>query len=413
MLAAMPSETAVTPESSLDLRSRGDRELEEQLLATPVVKRAIERVERDDEPPGARRQLLATSLRLTASTTPGIAAAVEECRAALGLDQPLECYVYPGPTFNAAAVRPEEGRLLILVSSALLEAFEMPELRFVIGHELGHLLFGHHGIPVSLLLKPGRYQATREVALRLFAWQRFAEISCDRAGLACCGSLEPGARALFKLASGLSGDRVRFDLATLLEQFADWRSEATRAKADDPARPDWFSTHPFNPLRLKALQLFDGCERMREGGRSIDQTEAEVQELMALMNPGYLQERSSEAETMRRLLFAAGVALAAMDGEPKEEILDALEELLGEGALPRRLKPDVIRADLASRVEAVHDRVRPMRRVQILRDLCVLARADGALEKSELEFITGIACDIDVSAELLAHAVESTAPGPS
>ena len=56
----------------------------------------------------------------------------------------LELFVYPHASFNAAAVRPEKGRLMLMVSSALLEGFEADELRFVAGHEVGHYLFDHH-----------------------------------------------------------------------------------------------------------------------------------------------------------------------------------------------------------------------------------------------------------------------------
>jgi Zn-dependent protease with chaperone function len=65
------------------------------------------------------------------------------------VDGPLEIFVYPEPRFNAAAVKPEKGRLLLMVSSALLEGFEPDELRFVAGHEVGHYLFDHHAIPTG------------------------------------------------------------------------------------------------------------------------------------------------------------------------------------------------------------------------------------------------------------------------
>ena len=108
---------------------------------------------------------------------------------------------------------------LVMLSSSLLEGFEPDGLQFVIGHELGHHLFDHRRIPVGALLG-GEVQIGAALALRLFAWQRYAEISSDRAGLACAGRLEPAAHALFKLSSGLRGGRVRVLIARAICRIA-------------------------------------------------------------------------------------------------------------------------------------------------------------------------------------------------
>ena len=205
---------------------------------------------------GARRQLLATALRLTTGIAPEIIKLIDGCRERLAITPPLETYVYPSPTFNAAAAAPERGRLLMLLSSSLLAAFEADELRFVVGHELGHHKYEHHRIPVHQLLEETQGKLPRTLLLRIFAWKRYAEISCDRAGLYCAGSLAPVARGLFKLASGLSGGRVRVNIDEFLVQVADLKAETDLATAAEAAgRRDWLSTHPFSPLRLQAAQL--------------------------------------------------------------------------------------------------------------------------------------------------------------
>ena len=182
------------------LQAQGDTDASERLLADREVQRAIERFEKDADKLGARRQLLGTAMRLSPEMAPDIAATMDACRSVLGIELPVETYVYPSPQFNAAAIRPERGLLLVMLSSSLLEAFESDELKFVIGHELGHHLFDHHRIPGGALLG-GEVQIGAALALQLFAWQRYAEISSDRAGLACAGRLEPAAHALFKLST--------------------------------------------------------------------------------------------------------------------------------------------------------------------------------------------------------------------
>ena len=49
---------------------------------------------------------------------------------------------------------------------------------------------------------------------------------------------------------------------------------------------------------------------MKPGGMSRAQLEAEVQDIMTLMDPSYFKEDSDAAEAMRRLLFAGAVLIA-------------------------------------------------------------------------------------------------------
>jgi Zn-dependent protease with chaperone function len=386
------------------LQSQGDRDLAGALLAELEIRQAIERYEREGGDAATRLQLLGTAIRLSPEMAPDVHEILDGCRKTLGLDSPVESYVYPGATFNAAAVRPERGRLLILVSSSLLEAFDTDELRFVAGHEFGHHLFEHHRIPLAALLG-GRRRVSPGLALQLFAWQRYAEISADRAGVVCAGGLEPAARSLFKLASGLRGGRVHVRIDQFMEQVADLREETGRlGRERDGKRTDWFATHPFSPLRLSAAEFFAESELMKKGGTKRADLEAKVHEVMALMRPSYLHEKSGVAEAMRRLLFAGGVAIAAASGEIKEEEITELERLLGPGSIPLDVKPDVIGKDLPSRIEAVKAEVPPLRRSQIIRDLCVIARADGRADEAELRVIREIAEAIDVDSAIVDQA---------
>jgi Zn-dependent protease with chaperone function/tellurite resistance protein len=390
-----------------DLIAQGDRELSQRLLAELVVRQAVERIGKDQREESVRRQLLGTALRLTPEIAPDVNETIARCAKKLDLATGVEPYVYPGPYFNAASIRPESGSLLLIVSSSLLEAFELDELSFVVGHELGHFLFEHHRIPVSALLG-GREPIGASLALQLFAWQRYSEISCDRAGVWCAGSLDPATRALFKLASGLRGDRVRVRLDAFQSQYRDLEAETTRTSSGDrPARPDWFSTHPFSPLRLAAAELFAASELMVPGGASRKDLEAKVQELMKLMEPSYLQEKTDVAEAMRRLLFAGGVAIATVSGTLEEKEIKELERLLGPGSLPPELKPDVIKRDLPSRLKSVKETVPPLRRAQVIRDLCVIARADGRVEEAEQKLLREIAREVEVDTALVSCTMEA------
>jgi hypothetical protein len=277
-----------------------------------------------------------------------------------------------------------------------VEAFDQDELKFVIGHELGHHMFDHHELPIGELLNNGEI-ATHQNALLLFAWSRYAEISADRAALVCTGSIEPAARAFFKLASGLSGSKIAMRAEDLIAQLGDIKSELERQQgAEARAQDDWFSTHPFSPLRLRAAKAFVESELFKPGGKSRDELEHEINDLMSLMEPQYLQEQSDVAESMRRLLFTGGVLIAAANGIDTKEI-EMMEKLLGGGRFKKDMNVDALRADLTKRTKDVRALVPPLRRMQVLRDLCLVSLADQRIDDGERSLLYEIAQQVDVS----------------
>lgn len=378
-----------------DLRAKGDIELQNKLLEDADIRRAVERAKETREE-GIRRRLLATAVRVTDAMSPELHRIAEHCRATLGVEGELETYVFPSAQLIAATVRPEHGRILILLSSALLESFDADELEFVIGHELGHHLFSHHDFPIGALLDDPD-DAAGPNALRIFAWARYAEISADRAGIVCAGSLEPVARAFFKLASGLTGGIIKVHSEGLLDQIDDMRRELERENvADTPVRHDWFATHPFSPLRLQAAKAFVESELFAEGGTAKDQLEVIIQELMSLMEPSYLEEKTESAEAMRRLLFAGGVLVASASGGISDQEIEVLERFLGEGRFKKEMNVEAIRADLPKRAREVVEYVPPMRRIQVIRDLCLIALADNKVEERERAMLYEIAKMVEV-----------------
>ena len=269
------------------IRCSNDLKLSKALLARQEIKRlnrSIKRQSEKGEQSATRRHLLATSVRLSPGMAAGVHQKADHCVERLGIDSPLELYAYASPQFNAACFKPEEGRVFIMFSSSLLEAFNDSELLFVMGHELGHHVYGHHQIPIGYVLR-GRQPPPADLALDLFAWSRYAEISADRAGAFCAQDLESVARALFKLASGITDERVvRFELDEFLAQVDDMLAFDDKPGQGAP-KQDWFSTHPFSPLRVKALKLFHESDLMATTGIDKPTLEYQVQQIMSLMEP--------------------------------------------------------------------------------------------------------------------------------
>jgi len=388
------------------LRSRQDLEIARQLMDTKAVKRINEMIEKREEqgPMGTRRRLLATSVRISRNMAPWLHEMADDCIEKLGVKIPLELYVYSSPTYNAACVKPEDGRLFIMFSSSLLEAFEGPELRFVLGHELGHYLYDHHDIPIGYLLNK-QANSGPKLALQLTTWSRYAEISADRAGAHCAQDSIGVARSLFKLASGLSGKLVQFNIEEFMKQVDEMQLEDAAPGQGAPAE-DWFMTHPFSPLRVRALKLFDHSELAVKDGKTVDELEAGVQVLMTMMEPSYLEGRTDTAENMRRLLFSGAIAVANANGNITDKEIAVFEKFFGPRSFSTDLDLDKLTAGLPSRISQVLSTTTVAQRMQIIRDLCTVARADKVIKPDELRVIESIATQLEVPEHFVSQAIE-------
>lgn len=196
-----------------------------------------------------RRDLLGDAVRITADLLPGVHEIYQSCLDRLGGGFSGDLFIQQSPAYNAS-VFAHDRRFDILVHSALVKDFEPDELRFVFGHELGHVVFSHTVFPVRDIIA-NEEGLPPEAARLLLCWSRASEVSSDRIGLLCCGRLSAAAGALFKTASGLSG----IDTDRILRSFRLQYEDLERRIHQTQDSPGWVRTHPMIPIRFKAMEL--------------------------------------------------------------------------------------------------------------------------------------------------------------
>ena len=139
-----------------------------------------------------------------------------------------EMYVQSDPVLSAQTVGMDKP--VIVLTSGLVHHLDDDELRFVIGHELGHAISGH-AVYRTLLLRllglggllnaiPGGAIGIRMITVGLLEWSRKAELSADRAGLLACQDPTAALRTHMKLASG--GHLDELDVTSFLAQGAEY-----------------------------------------------------------------------------------------------------------------------------------------------------------------------------------------------
>jgi tellurite resistance protein len=372
-----------------------ERQLRDTLMADRHVKFALERLEKETTGYGyvARRRLLAHGLRLTRSMAPGVADAVAACKATLGVTQPVEVFVRPEPVINAALVRNPGGPPAIILSSRLIEVFSEAELRFVIGHELGHLAFDHVALPMpatAMVEDMAGVIVPRSTALQLYYWCRLAEVSADRAGLVCGQDPEAAASGFFKLASGLSSAYVKADLEAYAKQVTSLAAApAARQKPDEyDDSLDCFSTHPYSPLRVRAVVAFSKSQAFAKLSGKGDGvlTDAEVDTIIERdfreMEPSYLEEKSEHAEVMRQALGLGAVLVANAHGGVSAMEKKAMMALLGAESLNSLLAEKDPKKAFDTLVPKLKD-VPLFSRARLVQHLTVVAHADGNVADEE------------------------------
>jgi uncharacterized tellurite resistance protein B-like protein len=406
----------------------GDRDLRAALLADKRFVRILVGHAEDSPALSARRQLLLSALRLGPGIAPEPFAALEEVRRVLGLRATVELYCVPRKEINAFVVPPEGGVVLVGLTSEALERLDSAELRFVLGHELGHVLFDHLRMTPDRLLSDERL-APVHVA-RLCAWLRYAELTADRVGLLCADDFEAAVRAFFKLTSGLSAAHYLQHADDCARQLAE-----LEAKQMESTEQDWFSTHPYSPLRVKALDLFARSEtfhrlRGRSGseaafhrllgksGKPLPEAELEqeVTRIMKLMDPSFLHSGDGEERSAtREFLALAGLAVACADGKIVASEERALKKMIGKrGVLAdatglRELSPEAQEQRLRQLARELSLSLSTVRRCKLVEDLVAVALADRRLEKQELEVLRGAAELLGVEPQFVAEAVARAA----
>lgn len=96
-----------------------------------------------------RQKLLGDAVHITPDLLPEVYKVYQNCLSFIS-DKAFigNLFVIQNHEYNAS-IFAHENRFDLLIHSALLKDFLLEELSFVFGHELGHVIFGHHKFPIK------------------------------------------------------------------------------------------------------------------------------------------------------------------------------------------------------------------------------------------------------------------------
>lgn len=199
--------------------------------------------------------LRAEAVKVSERQWPELHASFLEVCQRLGVARPPRLYVLQaGGSLNAFATR-HSGRDFVVVYSDFLEAFgpSSPEMKFILGHELGHLKSGH--ILKHVLLAPGLF-----FPLLGPAYRRSWEFSCDRYGAFASQDIAGALRAMLTLSGGKEKGRF-LDAEAFASQYEEERGFFVSLH-------EVTSTYPTLSRRVRELRALQTDDFVREAPRN-------------------------------------------------------------------------------------------------------------------------------------------------
>ncbi|CAM3732435.1 M48 family metallopeptidase [Nocardiopsis tropica] len=184
---------------------------------------------------------------------------LRQCAEVLDAEAVPEIYVVQSPAVNAMTIGMDTP--FIVVTTGLLDLLDDDELRFVLGHELGHALSGHavyRTMLMHLLRLAGSFGwvpiggwGLRAMVAALMEWQRKSELSGDRAGLLCVQDPDVALRVHMKTAGGTR--LAAMDSQRFLAQAAEYERTGDLRDGVLKLLNLELESHPFSVLRAADL----------------------------------------------------------------------------------------------------------------------------------------------------------------
>ena len=296
----------------------------------------------------------------------------------LGFTDPVDFYITGDATVNAWTIAsPSEGEPHIVnINSGLINIMNDDELRFVIGHELGHLINKNTEMLrlISFIFPQG---ATPPLMLqyKIRLWEQLSELAADRYGYLAVEDLNICLSAFFKMTSGLDISKINMQLDVYLEENLKRLEYFLHDKGISR------DTHPVNPIRVHALNLFSTSKSEEELKKGMDEI---ISALIKISN--------DEVDYyLSYFIASAGLIAINLDGViTSEELEVVLNNLSAFHIFPRKFLEEVNEQNVgeifASSIDEVLKR-NPDAREGMFAYLISLILADKSITKEEIDFL--------------------------
>ena len=395
---ASESKTVTGPNDlipSIDL----EKQIGEQIynaLQGSVVEEVLRKTKISSQDAYWRSTMEGHSLKVQEELLPEFYALCQEVKQKLKFDEKVDFYITGDSTVNAFSLAAEDEGAphIVNVNSALFDLMSQDELRFVIGHELGHLINKDSALSrlIHFVFPPEtRVPVSLQYKIRLH--EQLAELVADRYGYIAVEDLGVCVTAFFKMASGLDLAKINVSIDALI--------------ADNSRRLEYFlndkgvsrASHPVNPIRVQALNLFANAKTQQELHDGMDQ-------LISIL----LKVGDNELdEHVARFAAAAGLLVANTDSAINQDEIDRIIETLASMKIfPGEFLDEIAKGDVIKTfnesVESILS-INPGMREELLNYMINIVLSDKIISKAEIDMLYQFGSSVGLSDMEVATAI--------
>lgn len=395
---ASESKTVTGPNDlipSIDL----EKQIGEQIynaLQGSVVEEVLRKTKISSQDAYWRSTMEGHSLKVQEELLPEFYALCQEVKQKLKFDEKVDFYITGDSTVNAFSLAAEDEGAphIVNVNSALFDLMSQDELRFVIGHELGHLINKDSALSrlIHFVFPPEtRVPVSLQYKIRLH--EQLAELVADRYGYIAAEDLGVCVTAFFKMASGLDLAKINVSIDALI--------------ADNSRRLEYFlndkgvsrASHPVNPIRVQALNLFANAKTQQELHDGMDQ-------LISIL----LKVGDNELdEHVARFAAAAGLLVANTDSAINQDEIDRIIETLASMKIfPGEFLDEIAKGDVIKTfnesVESILS-INPGMRDELLNYMINIVLSDKIISKAEIDMLYQFGSSVGLSDMEVATAI--------
>lgn len=323
-----------------------------------------------------RSRMEGDSLRVEKALMKNLYNLFEEVKHKLNFKEKVDLYVTGDAEINAYSVESESKKdpHIINLNSGLVELMTSDELRFVLGHELGHIISRDAKLNrlIRFVYPPKETEVPDILENKYRLWSQLCELIADRYGYMAIPNIETCVSAFFKMSSGLNVKRLDLDMHAYIKEN---RKNLEYFLEGDGVSLD---NHPVNPIRVQALHLF----------AIDDTTNGEMRKLIQIL---YKTETTEINRLKPYLVASSGLIVTNADGNATDDEIEHILNILSRFVMfPKSFLEEVKEGD----IEAIfHDSLErilaidPTYGEHLMGYLFELAFSDSTISKAEINAI--------------------------
>jgi hypothetical protein len=204
---------------------------------------------------------------------------------------------------------------------------------------------------------------------------------------------------MFRTLSGLRAPDLRIRPADFSEQWDHLLDEVIKGGEEDL----WQATHPFPPMRMKAMSLFwdSDCAALPAGRATaqvpLHTVDEEVKRILSTIDP-LAREHHDADPLLEDLLLWGGLIMAHADGAPRRATLDELVRAAPAAVHTDPGDPEARQARFRACLERRHRRLKPLEIHRLLTGFLRVAHAKGEITAAESDAFRALGALLGVEA---------------